>query len=1081
MSETVSSGNSPYNVMSAQTDTGDLVVNGGSMLILSGGVADTTTVDTGGILTIASGGIDNSTILSDGIAIVSFGGTDLSTQISGGEQNVYGTAGYATVFGGGIQTVEGGGIASGTTLDGGTEIVASGGAVGGTTTFVGSGELILDQSSTFGGTISGLSNIYEKLDLADISFGSTTSMTYSGNTLSGTLTVTDGTNIANLQLIGDYTISSFTSASDGNGGTVIVDPTLQFVSMPGSNIDFSNAYDFNTTTTFGQEYVNCILAAEETLGSLWTNPVFLNLTFTEADISPQFLAQNLPSTTVEVSYQTLTSALKAFDDVEDDPYGPAAAASLPASNPAPGDPWTLSEAYARMLGLSTATYATDDTVTIGTGVTWGDSQAITDALIHEISEGGMGRIGGLGDAGEAYANNIWGPPDLFRYSAAGTPDYSDGKDGEPPYPYFSYNGGQTLSDLVFNDRYGPASLGNVSNGDTADFNDLDVFGYGDGYASYTLSQTDVEFMDVLGWDPSSNFLWQATGDGDGSGDFTNSSYWLEAGAPSVPGPTDTVIIDPAILGNFSTSPFEVYSSENDTINALITAPSATLAIAGGIFSITSGTGSGTFGISAPVNAGAVVVSAGASLLLGGIFDDTGEVEALGGTIDLSGELYVGSGGTSIATSVLSGAIQYVQSGGYANGTTVDGIEEVFAGGTASATIVSSGGTDIDDDGIVIGATVDNGGVEQINFGSAVETIVNSGGSEVIGDGDEGVGTTIVDITINSGGSAILYQSATLSGSIVDNGAITIAGGTLSGTITGTGSLIVEDTPLLLGGGNGFGGSINVSTTTLELSSAGAAGSAGINFAGPDSLLQISGTAMPTNTISGFITGDAIDLAQIAFSSSGTVQLEAGNVLQVVENGVTYKLHLNPSANYTSASFTLSQDDSDGTFIALGQSVVASSLIVSAGQIASNLLLLAEASLTVLSGGTADLINVGVGSEYLSAGGVASNTNVNGGTQTDSGTASATTVVSGGHQYVAGVANGTMVLNGGRQFDEPGAAVSGTVVSGGSAGSGGLGGPNGSWQVVEFRRQLRQCHDNWRQRRTKCSRYSYRNGSQQRWY
>ena len=40
----------------------------------------------------------------------------------------------------------------------------------------------------------------------------------------GTLTVTDGTHTANIALLGNYLSSSWTLSSDGNGGTVVVDP-----------------------------------------------------------------------------------------------------------------------------------------------------------------------------------------------------------------------------------------------------------------------------------------------------------------------------------------------------------------------------------------------------------------------------------------------------------------------------------------------------------------------------------------------------------------------------------------------------------------------------------------------------------------------------------------------------------------------------------------------------------------------------------------------------------------------------------------------------------------------------------------
>jgi autotransporter passenger strand-loop-strand repeat protein len=51
--------------------------------------------------------------------VVSAGGTDLGARISGGEQDDYGLASGATVFTGGTQVVESGGVASGTTVDSG--------------------------------------------------------------------------------------------------------------------------------------------------------------------------------------------------------------------------------------------------------------------------------------------------------------------------------------------------------------------------------------------------------------------------------------------------------------------------------------------------------------------------------------------------------------------------------------------------------------------------------------------------------------------------------------------------------------------------------------------------------------------------------------------------------------------------------------------------------------------------------------------------------------------------------------------------------------------------------------------------
>ncbi len=85
------------------------------------------------------------------------------------------------------------------------------------------GTLKLGDSVAFTGEIAGLAGS-DALDLADVSYGAKTRATFSGNSAGGTLTVTDGTNTANIALEGKYLASGWTLSSDGNGGTVVVDP-----------------------------------------------------------------------------------------------------------------------------------------------------------------------------------------------------------------------------------------------------------------------------------------------------------------------------------------------------------------------------------------------------------------------------------------------------------------------------------------------------------------------------------------------------------------------------------------------------------------------------------------------------------------------------------------------------------------------------------------------------------------------------------------------------------------------------------------------------------------------------------------
>jgi len=95
-------------------------------------------------------------------------------------------------------------------------------------TFVGTGgALELAHGQTYSGTITGFSTTAGTfLDLDDISFtAGTTTAIYSGAASGGILTVSDGSHTAHIHLAGNYTASSFITAADGHGGTVIHDPT----------------------------------------------------------------------------------------------------------------------------------------------------------------------------------------------------------------------------------------------------------------------------------------------------------------------------------------------------------------------------------------------------------------------------------------------------------------------------------------------------------------------------------------------------------------------------------------------------------------------------------------------------------------------------------------------------------------------------------------------------------------------------------------------------------------------------------------------------------------------------------------
>ena len=104
--------------------------------------------------------------------------------------------------------------------------IADGGAVeidqpfAGNVDFAGSsGTLLLDNSSTFAGTVAGML-AGDAIDLADVSFAGVQAPAFAGDASGGALSVTDGTHGAVISMLGNYPASTFASSSDGHGGTL---------------------------------------------------------------------------------------------------------------------------------------------------------------------------------------------------------------------------------------------------------------------------------------------------------------------------------------------------------------------------------------------------------------------------------------------------------------------------------------------------------------------------------------------------------------------------------------------------------------------------------------------------------------------------------------------------------------------------------------------------------------------------------------------------------------------------------------------------------------------------------------------
>ncbi len=88
--------------------------------------------------------------------------------------------------------------------------------------FSGLGTLKLDQSVNFTGSVSGFA-AGDQLDLHDIVFNAATTESFTANAAGpgGTLTVSDGSHTANINLLGQYSASGFVFSADPSTGTAV--------------------------------------------------------------------------------------------------------------------------------------------------------------------------------------------------------------------------------------------------------------------------------------------------------------------------------------------------------------------------------------------------------------------------------------------------------------------------------------------------------------------------------------------------------------------------------------------------------------------------------------------------------------------------------------------------------------------------------------------------------------------------------------------------------------------------------------------------------------------------------------------
>jgi autotransporter passenger strand-loop-strand repeat protein len=317
--------------------------------------------------------------------------------------------------------------------------------------------------------------------------------------------------------------------------------------------------------------------------------------------------------------------------------------------------------------------------------------------------------------------------------------------------------------------------------------------------------------------------------------------------------------------------------------------------------VNQGTDSGTH-----VGLGGNLVNAGlsvsATVASGGVLFTVnatvrGAVIATGGI-----ELEEGYGLPTIASgSIINGGLQGVAGGAVAIGSVVNSGGELVLGGKANI-----GGTlTLLPGGIASATAVNAGGWQFVNLSaSASATKINSGGNMVVNSGG-----TASSTVVKSGGTELVRSGGIDRVSVVSSGGLEFisSAGTLSG-----GSVITGGKITVFSGGNVLHG-LTISGGTALVSGTVAAGQA-VTFAGPGGKLAIGSQGVVSAVISGFGTGDRIDLGGFAFSSSGvTSSFKAvTSTLTVSSGGKTVNLTL--AGSYVASNFALGTDGTGGTLV-----------------------------------------------------------------------------------------------------------------------------------------------------------------------
>jgi hypothetical protein len=355
--------------------------------------------------------------------------------------------------------------------------------------------------------------------------------------------------------------------------------------------------------------------------------------------------------------------------------------------------------------------------------------------------------------------------------------------------------------------------------------------------------------------------------------------------------------------------------------------------------------------------GTLRIEAGKWLYLGAT--GNGEYDLNGGTLEIGGSSLKSNytGGGTYVFKLGGGTIQVTGTAltTKVNATLTDATTSTLAlgglGATFSGTVSGSGSLVVSGSGTVnltnlsmSGTLTLEGSTLNLQYSATVGQMIVDGGTLVLHAGKSlsgqvtgttgstntlelasgggtgtlsGLGTTFSNlnaIVVDAGATWSLTGSNTLeSGSTLTNaGSLVLSNATLAGvaTLVNNGSITLDAGSLTAAALAGTGTTTIKNGSTLTVTGAVGAG-ATIAFSGTGSVLALGDPADFVGTISGFSTGDTIDLTGLGSPGSGSANLDPStDVLTITQGGSSHTIQL--SGNFVGKYFHLSSDGATGT-------------------------------------------------------------------------------------------------------------------------------------------------------------------------